>query len=181
MDRRKGYAKLLDAYLSLPADVRGRLRLDFAGRFEDPAEQAEFEQRISESEDITYHGVVDGHYKRDLFAKAHVFCLPTAYLEGQPLTILEDYASGCVVLTTPQPGILDVFEPGVNGQLISTNDTSLLQENLATIAADSSRFLDIALNNFDEAMKNYRPNIFCERMNRILVDRSSDSKACTIP
>lgn len=164
MDQRKGYARLLDAYLALPARLRARLRLDFAGRFDDPIEQAEFEARIHASKDIAYHGVVDGDRKRDLFARAHVFCLPTAYLEGQPLTILEAYASGCVVLTTPQPGILDIFKPGVNGQLISTKDTVLLQENLETIAADPERLIDTALGNFDESVKNYRVDAFCERM-----------------
>lgn len=170
MDQRKGYARLLDAYLALPAMVRARLRLDFAGRFDDPIEQAEFEARIHASEDITYHGVVDGDRKRDLFARAHVFCLPTAYLEGQPVAILEAYASGCVVFTTPQPGILDIFEPGVNGQLISTKDSVLLRENLAAIASDPSRLMDIALSNFDDSVRNYRAHTFCERMIRILGD-----------
>lgn len=168
MDLRKGYARLLEAYLALPATVRARLRLDFAGRFDDPIEQADFEARIASLEDITYHGVVDGERKRDLFNKAHIFCLPTAYREGQPLTVLEAYASGCVVLTTPQPGILDIFEPGVNGQLVSPDDTVLLQDNLEKITISPSQLLDVALTNFEKSTKNYRAEIFCERMINIL-------------
>lgn len=164
----KGYLRLLDAYLALPSVIRTRLLLDFAGRFDDPKEQEAFEARIAASEDISYHGVVDGERKRQLFAEAHVFCLPTSYLEGQPLTILEAYASGCVVLTTPQPGILDVFVPGVNGQLISTEDSELLVENLIAIAENPERSLTVALGNFDEAEKNYRASTFLERMIRIL-------------
>lgn len=168
MDLRKGYARLLDAYLALPTTVRALLRLDFAGRFDDPIEQAEFEARISSQDNITYHGVVDGDRKRDLFKRAHIFCLPTAYLEGQPLTILEAYASGCVVLTTPQPGILDIFEPGVNGQLVSPRDTVVLQDNLEKMTLAPSRLLDVALTNFEKSMKNYRADIFCERMINVL-------------
>ncbi len=164
----KGYVRLLDAYLTLPPAIRARLRLDFAGRFDDPKEQQAFEARIAASEDISYHGVVDGERKRQLFAEAHVFCLPTGYLEGQPLTILEAYASGCVVLTTPQPGILDVFVPGVNGQLISTEDSALLKKHLMAIAEHPERSLPVALGNFDEAEKNYRASTFRERMIRIL-------------
>lgn len=171
MDPRKGYGRLLDAYLALQPEIRARLRLDFAGRFDDPQEQEVFEARIATSEDISYHGVVNGERKRQLFAQAHVFCLPTGYLEGQPLTILEAYASGCVVLTTPQPGILDVFVPGVNGQLISTEDPALLKENLAAIAAHPERSLAVALGNFDEAEKNYRADTFREKMIRILEGR----------
>lgn len=170
MDQRKGYTRLLNAYLVLPAEVRGRFRLDFAGRFDDPIEQAQFEERIQSYTDITYHGVVDGDRKSDLFHSAHVVCLPTAYLEGQPLTILEAYASGCIVLTTPQPGILDIFSPGVNGQLISAKDTVLLKEILGTLAADPARFLDTALGNYNAAVLNYRSDIFCERMICIIED-----------
>jgi glycosyltransferase involved in cell wall biosynthesis len=168
MDPRKGYVRLLDAYLALPPEIRARLRLDFAGRFDDLKEQEAFEARIAASEDISYHGVVDGERKRQLFAEAHVFCLPTGYLEGQPLTILEAYASGCVVLTTPQPGILDVFVPGVNGQLISPEDSALLKENLTAVAEHPERSLTVALGNFDEAEKNYRASTFRERMIRIM-------------
>jgi glycosyltransferase involved in cell wall biosynthesis len=168
MDHRKGYARLLDAYLALSPEIRARLRLDFAGRFDNAQEQKAFEARIAAAEDITYHGIVDGERKRQLFAQAHVFCLPTSYLEGQPLTILEAYASGCVVFTTPQPGILDVFVPGVNGQVVSTEDPALIKEHLVAIALNPERSLSIALNNFDEAEKNYRADVFCERMVRIL-------------
>lgn len=169
MDPHKGYARLLDTYLSLAPEIRARLRLDFAGRFDNPQEQKAFEARIAVAEDISYHGIVDGERKRQLFAQAHVFCLPTSYLEGQPLTILEAYASGCVVFTTPQPGILDVFVPGVNGELVSIENPALLKEHLAAIVLNPERFLSIALNNFDEAEKNYRVDVFCERMVRILV------------
>lgn len=168
MDSRKGYARLLDAYLALPPEIRARLQLDFAGRFDNPQEQIAFEARIAAVEDVAYHGIVNGDRKRQLFAKAHVFCLPTSYLEGQPLTILEAYASGCLVLTTPQPGILDVFIPDVNGKLVSTEDLELLKEHLVAIALHPERSLAIALTNFAEADKNYRADVFCERMFRIL-------------
>jgi glycosyltransferase involved in cell wall biosynthesis len=171
MDRRKGYARLLDAYLELPPEARSRLRLDFAGRFDDAQEQAAFEAKIAGLADVIYHGVVDGDRKRNLFASAHVFCLPTAYLEGQPLTILEAYASGCVVLTTPQPGILDGFVPGVNGHLISTDDAAPLRACLVALGANPGQALVIALANFDDAQKNYRSDTFCERMIRILEGR----------
>jgi glycosyltransferase involved in cell wall biosynthesis len=168
MDPRKGYARLLEVYFTLSPETRARLQLDFAGRFDDLEEQKAFEASIATSEDITYHGIVDGERKRELFTQAHVFCLPTAYLEGQPLTILEAYASGCVVFTTPQPGILDVFVPGVNGQLISTEDPALLKGHLAAIASHPEQSLDIALGNFDEADRSYRADTFRERMIRIL-------------
>ncbi len=57
-----------------------------------------------------------GDGRRDYLREAHVFCLPSYYpFEGQPVSILEAYASGCVVVTTDQGGIRDVFREGENG------------------------------------------------------------------
>jgi glycosyltransferase involved in cell wall biosynthesis len=63
-----------------------------------------------------YHGdssaciIVDGPGKKNLFSEAHIFCLPTYYpYEGQPIAILEAFASGCVVITTNHSGISDFF------------------------------------------------------------------------
>lgn len=122
----KGFSELADAYLSLDPRVRDRIQVDFAGRFEYEELRQQFLQKIAGVPGIRYHGMVDDAEKQRLFSAAHVFCLPTGYFEGQPISILEAYASGCVVLATCQSGgVRDIFKPGVNGFEIQKNSASI--------------------------------------------------------
>lgn len=81
---------------------------------------------------LKYEGKVDGVQKANLFQKADIFCLPTLnQQEGQPLAILEAFASGCYVIASNVPGIADVFSTN-NGALlwpVTSNDLFLLMEN----------------------------------------------------
>ena len=66
-------------------------------------------------------------------AEAHVFCLPTTYpYEGQPISILEAYAAGAIVITTDIGGIPDIFVDKKNGFLIEGGT----QEALVNILID---------------------------------------------
>ena len=63
---------------------------------------------------------VEGEEKRNLLKQSHIFCLPTFHkFEGQPISILEAYASGCIVLTTANGGINEIFKNGTNGFLVN--------------------------------------------------------------
>jgi len=101
----KGYEILLDAFLSLPEEVSRRAELHFAGECYSPEERDAFLNKVRTRENIYFHGPVAGAKKKELFWNAHVFCLPTHNMfEGQPISILEAYASGCIVLTTENGG-----------------------------------------------------------------------------
>ncbi len=115
----KGFSELLEAYINLSGDLKNLITIDFAGSFESDAAKSIFMDKISNLKQIKYHGIVEGDKKKEIFKNAHIFCLPTYYpYEGQPISILEAYASGCVVITTNVSGVLDVFTDGVNGFLV---------------------------------------------------------------
>jgi glycosyltransferase involved in cell wall biosynthesis len=127
----KGYLELLAAFESLEPAEQARLQLDFAGAFESPQDEAYFLTRIAGLPALRYHGVVSGATKARLLASAHVFCLPTYYpYEGQPISILEAYASGCAVITTDHSGIFDVFEPGKSGISVVKRSASAVAQAL---------------------------------------------------
>lgn len=152
----KGYVELVAAYAGLDASARERLRIDFAGGFESDADRDAFLGSIAAQPQLTYHGTVQGERKRELFANAHVFCLPTYYpYEGQPISILEAYASGCAVVTTDHSGIFDTFEPGRNGLAVEKRSVASLQRALATLAADPAGLLAMALHNHRTARERY--------------------------
>lgn len=123
----KGYNELLESVKELNKEnLSIKIQLDFAGAFDCNIQKEIFLNDIKSRGNITYHGVVEGKIKSKLLEGAHVFCLPTYYrYEGQPISILEAYASGCIVITTNQGGIGDIFEDKINGFLVkphSIND-----------------------------------------------------------
>jgi glycosyltransferase involved in cell wall biosynthesis len=114
----KGHEELLAGIALLTHEERAGIEVDFAGAFESPEAESAFRARAAAISNacIRIHGVVQGETKRELLRRAHLFCLPTYYpYEGQPISILEAYASGCAVMTTNHSGIFDVFSPGING------------------------------------------------------------------
>ena len=164
----KGYLDLADAWFRLGPDVRRRIQLDFAGRFEADSDRRTFEGRILGVEGIRYHGLVDPDEKRRLFEEAHVFCLPTRLFEGQPISILEAYASGSVVLTTGQRGIRDVFGDGVNGFEVVAGSAESIAATLSILPDDVDRLRQIAVANRRTAGERYRTTTYTAALTRIL-------------
>ena len=99
---------------------------------------------------------MQGKSKEELLAQAHVFCLPTYYsYEGQPISILEAYASGCAVLTTDHSGIFDIFTPGMNGWQVRPQSPESIVEVLVEIAAAPVVAAQIGQWNRQQAEQNY--------------------------
>ena len=168
MNMAKGYSRLLDAYEALSERVQLSIRIDFAGKFDNQTEYNRFINRISKLPRVEYHGVISDKKKSTLFAKAHIFCLPTNFHEGQPMSIIEAYASGCVVVTTARPGILDIFKPLKNGFLIDSNNPISLKNIIEFNCKDLPKIGGIALNNRDYAEKKFREQTFCKSIESIL-------------
>jgi len=183
--KEKGYLLLLDAFLSLPLNIRDKANLHFAGEVKSEKEKTSFLKIIKDMKNIFYHGPVDGQKKRGLLWNAHIFCLPTYYkYEGQPITIIEAYAAGCMVLTTDNGGIRDVFTNGDNGFFIDINlENSDRNENiiqvkkmLENVIPNTSNYKDIACFNRGVAMHKYSETLYCKSIENILL-KAADSES----
>jgi glycosyltransferase involved in cell wall biosynthesis len=168
LQKKKGYNELVDAYLKLTDKSKSSIRIDFAGRFESDSHKEAFLKKIGGAGQLHFHGVIDDAQKKLLFSKAHVFCLPTTFLEGQPISILEAYASGCVVLTTCQPGILDVFTDGVNGFGLPDGSPDTIRLALEQILESRDDLLKVAIVNSQTASQKYRTSSFNARLRAII-------------
>lgn len=168
MTAEKGCFDLLQGWLGLDPQTRDRIRIDFAGRFDSEADRQVFLDRISGVQGVCYHGLVDPEHKRRLFAQAHVFCLPTRMLEGQPISILEAYAAGCAVIATGQRGIRDVFGDRVNGLEVSERSPSSIGDALVSAAGHIDNLRCMALGNRRLAGERYRASMFTSALTRIL-------------
>lgn len=176
MRDKKGYNVLADAFLCLDKNVQELIRVDFAGRFDSEFPKKEFLDKIDGVEQLYYHGSVDDSTKKSLFLQSHVFCLPTSYFEGQPISILEAYASGCVVLTTGQNGIRDIFENDVNGfeipEITPQSISSIIKDKILS----SGNLLQMAIENRKMAGEKYRTTSFNSSLRKIIESQHNAKK-----
>ena len=164
MDFKKGYWDLLIAIEGILRLFPNSYEFNFAGKFESKKDKEYFINRINSNPNIIYHGFVDDSKKKKLLHESHVFCLPTRYFEGQPISILEAYASGCVVLTTSKPGILDIFEDNKNGYIIDDKSPSSIKKNIIKLQKNNTNLEKIAQTNLKLATENFQQDTYCKRI-----------------
>jgi glycosyltransferase involved in cell wall biosynthesis len=177
MTEKKGYQRLLDGYLAASPQVQAAISMDFAGAFDTPENERAFRRRIEGIPGVHYHGVVTAETKIDLFSQAHVLGLPTSFLEGQPISILEAYAAGCVVVATGQPGILDIFTPGENGFVLEDGGPAEIADVLTRLCADRNVLVRTALRNRETADLRYRAPVSMNRVGAIVEGRAAKTTA----
>lgn len=166
----KGYLELTDAYMELPEAYKEKMNISFVGGFENQEKEEEFQRKINDEQGISYLGkFIIGQEKRELYLKNQVFCLPTYYpFEGQPISILEAYATGNVVITTGHSGIPFVFKDQVNGFMVEKRSVDSLKNALIQLVDKKEILLDIALHNRKEALEKYRSSIFQKKLKEII-------------
>ena len=80
-------------------------------------------------------GFVFGEEKATYYRRAGIFCLCSHY-EGFPMVVLEAWAYGVPVLTTPVGALPDVVKEGWNGYLYDIDDVDALAEKLDILMMD---------------------------------------------
>lgn len=173
----KGFDEMIDAYLNSTEHLQEGVRIDFAGAFESDTHKAKFIKRIDRLPQIQYHGLVENSKKKELFSRAHLFCLPTSLHEGQPISILEAYASGCVVITTNQGGIPDLFRDQVNGFKVEAKSTDSLSRVFEQCLQNPDRLMPIAVENFKMAREKYRSSSYNSSLINIVNSLAKSSQS----
>lgn len=150
----KGYFDVLRAVTILRRTTAIRLEAVFAGRFlssaDDPAPmspdeaQARFREYLAANDlerIVRYAGPVAGPAKRRLLDTSDFFILPTGYFtEGQPVSIIEAMAFGCVVIATAHRAIPDLVVDGVTGSLVEYGRPDRIAGAIRRIVADSDTY-----------------------------------------
>jgi glycosyltransferase involved in cell wall biosynthesis len=87
-------------------------------------------------------GILEWWGKRDdmpqVFAQAHIVCLPSTYGEGVPKVLIEAAACARPIVTTDTPGCRDITRHGENGLLVAPHDTTALVAALEQLLDDAS-------------------------------------------
>jgi glycosyltransferase involved in cell wall biosynthesis len=127
---RKGYSELLKAFAAI-ANQFPQWQLVFAGNGE--LDKAQFLAReLGVESRVHFPGWVLGSAKDSLFRKATIFCLPS-FAEGFPMAILDAFAYGLPVLTTPVGGVPDILVDGVSASFVPCGDVDSLASALTKL------------------------------------------------
>ncbi|MBK7672447.1 MAG: glycosyltransferase family 4 protein [bacterium] len=73
----------------------------------------------------------------DVFAAAHIVCLPSYYGEGVPKALIEAAACGRPIVTTDMPGCREIVRQRENGLLVPPRDPARLADALQELAGDA--------------------------------------------
>lgn len=135
LDSRKGYRDLIEAFTRVSSSFP-EWKLVFAGNGEIENARVLAKSRNVE-EKVLFLGWVNGEEKERAFKEASLFCLPS-YAEGFPMAVLDAWAYGLPVVTTPVGGITDVAKEGENVLLFSPGDIETLANQLKKAMADEA-------------------------------------------
>lgn len=165
----KGYNELADAYIELEDAFKRQVNIVFVGGFESKESEDEFLAKIKTHNGLNYIGkFIDGEKKRELYCQSQVFCLPTYYpFEGQPISILEAYATGCVVITSNHSGIPFIFSDKENGFMVKKKSVISIKKAIKNVLGCKKQLEDIAFNNRNKALDKYRTAIYQEAITSI--------------
>lgn len=78
---------------------------------------------------VTFTDYITGKEKEDIWNKASIYCMCSRH-EGFPMVVLEAWARGIAVVTTPVGGLPDVIEEGKNCLTFPFGDAEGLEKQL---------------------------------------------------
>lgn len=133
LNARKGYEDMIKAFSKI-AQLHPDWKIVFAGNGE--IEKGKLLSKHYDIESQTlFLGWVNGKLRDKAFKEATLFCLPS-YAEGFPMAVLDAWAYGLPVITTPVGGIPDIAKNGYNMLLFNPGDIDTLSEEMECLIND---------------------------------------------
>lgn len=133
INARKGYADMIKAFAQI-AEKYNDWKIVFAGNGEIEQGKA-LAATLGIGSQVVFLGWVNGDAKDRAFKESAIFCLPS-YAEGFPMAVLDAWAYGLPVITTPVGGIPDIAEDGKNLLLFTPGDTQMLARQMERMIED---------------------------------------------
>ena len=155
LEHKKGVIELIRAVMLL---IDRGLPVDLTIAGDGPA-MREVQQLIDTgkkySRKIHITGYVRSKRKFEILRSHHIFCFPTQYDEGMPISIIEAMIFGMPVITCPVGGIADFFEDGSMGTLVNGEDSDEIANAIRLMILDRTKCGIIARYNHEYALQKF--------------------------
>ena len=168
----KGYKDLIRAFAKV-APQHPDWKVVLAGNGEEVQARALAEE-LEITGQVEILGWVSGEQKHKAFCEAKVLCLPS-YAEGFPMAVLDAWAYGLPVVTTPVGGVPDVAVDGENMLLFNPGDVETLVEKLELVISDEGLRAKIAEESTKLAKGKFSLDSVTEQVTKIYEELISDT------
>mgnify|MGYP004684441085 CR=1 len=166
----KGYQDLICAFAKI-AKQYSDWKIVLAGNGEVEKGKA-LSAELGIANQVEFLGWVSGEDKDNVFRESMIFCLPS-YAEGFPMAVLDAWAYGLPVVTTPVGGILDVAKDGENMLLFNPGNIEALAKQLDKMITDEGLRNRIALASLDFAEHKFNPNTINNQLGELYEELSN--------
>lgn len=174
----KGYWDVLEAINILKNDYKINLRAVFSGKFLDSVDDIKFKnaeearkvffdyiEKNNLKDNIEYYEGLYGEKKAEEFKKAHFFILPTYYInEGQPVSVVEALAYGCVPIVT-RYRLIPTMVNEDNGIFVNPKSPKEIAQRINEMAGKPEVYNAISQN----AIKQYTDHFTAEKYTNHLI------------
>ena len=158
LGRRKGVHDLLEAWTSLPDELRTTLVL--AG--DNPAPE-ELGDLLTRTPDVEVTGWLGARELEERLAQASVLVLPS-YGENLPMSLLDAMAWGLAPVVTDVGAVGEVVEDGRSAVVVPVGDPPALAEALRSLLSDPERVTRMGREARRRWEEEYRIDNYCERL-----------------
>lgn len=174
----KGYWDVLRA-VELLLERGRQVRCQFAGRFLVTSDSVRFrdpdrarsafleylEERPRVSAVVSYRDGLFGPEKAEAFRRCHLFLLPSAYVaEGQPVSVLEALAYGCVTIATRHRLIPTMVEDGRTGFFVPYASPEAIVERVERLIDHPEEFRTLSQNALKVFREGFSAESYFERL-----------------
>lgn len=164
LNARKGYADLIIAYSKI-ANKFPSWNLVFAGNGEIENGKQLAESLGIESQ-VYFLGWINGEDKDKAFKEASIFCLPS-YAEGFPMAVLDAWAYGLPVISTPVGGLPDIAIDNENILMFNPGDTNKLAEQLERMINEEGLRNKISIASRELAKTTFSEDVINEQLGNL--------------
>lgn len=140
INTRKGYYDMIRAFATI-AHEYPEWSIVFAGNGE-IEKGKNIAKELNIISQTVFLGWISGKEKDEVFKESSIFCLPS-YAEGFPMAVLDAWAYGLPVITTPVGGIPDIGIDNDNILLFNAGDIKGLATKMKLIIDDTTLYKHI--------------------------------------